>query len=157
MSLSARLSLTDSFKRCANDLPSRRETSGQLVTKRPSLFPGFNRLDCFANVESSEAARQISRAEALLNDVIIMIIIIISLRKTSARRQSLTLMRHRAELTSARSYSRLDSPRFVPAITIRQDNSGLASPMCVRGLSEPDKPFRERRMRVYRVIADIRR
>lgn len=101
-----RFVLPDGFIRMAraNDLPSRRETLRQLVTKRPSSssFADFNRLDCFANVKSSEAVKQTLRfAGALLNDVIIMIIIIISLRKTSARCQSLTLMRYRAELTSA--------------------------------------------------------
>lgn len=99
-----RFVLSDGFIQTAraNDLPSR-ETLRQLVTKRPSSsFAGFNRLDCFANVKSSEAVKQTSRfAEALLNDVIIMIIIIISLCKMSARHQSLTLMQHRAELTSA--------------------------------------------------------
>lgn len=91
-----------------NNLLPRRETSRQLAKERErrsslssSLFVGFNRFDCFANVKSSEAARQTLRLPGtLLNDVI-MIIIIISLGKMSVRRQSLTLMRHRAELTSA--------------------------------------------------------
>lgn len=85
----------------ANDLPSRRETLKQLVTKRPSLlFAGFNQLDCFANVKSSEAdfALRGGAVERRNNNDNYYYKFAQDVR---VRRKSLTLIWYRAELTSA--------------------------------------------------------